>query len=743
MTTTTLSSKGRFKHLLGGMLRKNIPLMVYLSVILFLLFPLQTILNTVNVARRIQSTGTPYMGDAALNLGIYTEVSIIMVVGILLLSTFVIGLVQSSYLHSKRAVDLYHSLPVTRTQLMSANMLTAFLTVLLPYLLNYILNLFAVLYRHSVLGTVAGTFAVSMVFWDIVGWCVTVFAILAVVMLVSTQVGSIFENFLFAGELLATPIAVIFIVELLCQQFLVGYVTNINGYFVAASSPVGLMVSTYAKLMDNRLDFQFLAIAVLGWAVLGAAIFGAAIFLGRRRNSELAETTGCQGVVGKLLMVIAVYIGGIGVGSLLYTTFDTTSEAVYLLSVVIGAVLVFFFAEAVLNRGFAGIRKTLPLGALCTAFVFSATFLITSGGAGYEMHRPLTKKVESVTFDYRGWYDYVTELDAATKTDYSMQYGEAIPHYSYQDIYQVELKSPEAIDLVRDIHLLMIDDAKKGTFDYWTNSRQLQYTLKNGGTVRRRYDGYSEATAKYLGELRETPEFQEQTNPVLRVASDSIQSIRLHDSLGFIKYELGISGEMGTLLEAMRQDARANGTRDFTAGSPVLGYIYVNTGGYGADGRNLTENLITNFSIPVFASSTQTIAVLDSMGKGDAFGAPDLSVVTEIGFDRYDNWRSSSSHLVTGVDCFTLDKEAHDYKTAYNSNMKLMLEKAARFSEPRLNYYSSGYRGDYTYFTLYKGDEVGITVMVLPEQLPQELKDMFPELQTRNEYKEQTHTMIG
>lgn len=726
MTTTTLSPKGRFKNLLGGMLHKNIPLMVYLSVIFFLVFPLQTVLDTANIARRMSPVENSFLGRTELSMGMYTEVSMVMVVGILILSAFVMGLVQSSYLHSKRAVDLYHSLPVTRTELMSANMLAAFLTVMVPFFINYILNIFAVLYRHSVLGATAGNIVLSVAFWDIFGWCVAVFAILAVVMLVSTQVGSIFENFLFAGELLATPIVVIFINELLCEEFLVGYVSNINFNYVAASSPVSLMVGMYAERMNDLPDSHFFAIAILVWAVLGAAIFAAALFLGRRRGSELAESSGCKGIVGHVLTAIAVYIGGIAAGSLLYTTFNTTSETVYLLSVAIGAVLVFFFAQAILNRGFAGIRKTLPLGALCTAFVILATSAVTSGGYGYEMRRPLAEKVESINFDYRGWYDYVSELDASTKTDYPGRYGEMSTRYSYQELSQVTLASPEAIDIMRDIHLLMIDNAQKGELDYRNNNQRLRYNLKNGKTVERRYSGYSEKTAEYLRELSETPEFQEQTNPVLRVKSTDIQTISLHDSLGFVKYEMGISSELGTLLEAMRQDARANGTRDFTANSPVQGYIYVNTGGNYADNRNLTENLMTNFSIPVFASSTKTIAALDAMGKGDAFGTPDLSVVTEVGFTRYDSWRKGSSVLVSGVGMFEIEKSAHDYLAVCDNSMEQTLAESVRFAENSNYYYNGSSR--YGFLTLYKGDEEGITVMALPEQLPQTIKDLFPEL---------------
>ncbi|MEG2073282.1 MAG: hypothetical protein RRY54_00795 [Angelakisella sp.] len=731
MTSTTLSSKGRFKNLLFGMFRKNIPTAIYLFVVLFIAFPLQTFMNTARVKNMMVENVINSYGSNELMMGLYTDGSLVFVVTLMLLATFAIGLVQSSYLHSKRAVDLYHSLPITRTELMSANVITAFTSVMLPFLLNYIINLGVVLYRNSILGVLAQPLLPYEVFWDIAGWCVTVFTILSVVMLVSTQVGSVFENMVFSAELLAVPLVVIMINELLCEQFLLGYMSRLNYKYVAASSPASLMVGFYAERTDNEAA-HFFSFVILAWLIFGALIYAAALVLYRRRRSELAESTGCKGILGNLLTVFAVYIGGIGVGSLLYITLNLSGEGTYIAWVMVGAVLVFVLVEMILNRGFAGMKKSLPLGAVSCVCVFAAVFAITSGGLGYENRVPAADKVTSVSFDYRGWYDYVTELDAASKRTYT-----AYPEdkndvtYSYEKVQTSELKTPEAIELVRQIHLSTIADMRTASTEnssyYRRNGNVIQYNMGKH-KLTRRYDGYSDETLALMLQLCELPELQENTNPILRLRSETVEGIGLYDSFGFKKYEMDISRDMGTLLEAMKLDARANGTRDFTANSPVLCYLYIDTGGERGNNRNLEENLILNFSVPVFASSTNTISALNAMGKGDILLPSDISEITEIGFGEYADFYSDNMRVTVVNNYYEKDPQSYDYMIQGAGEAKEILDNAVRFSAGRENY---GDANEYTYFTLFKGEEMGITVMVAPENLPESIKDMFPELMER------------
>lgn len=113
MTTTTLSSKSRFRSLLKGMLRRNRASAIYLFVAIFFFFPLQYILE---IQRQLEDLSR--YGSASNWLygpsQVYTSISLIAMVFILTTAPLVLTLAQVSYLHNRRSVDLYHSLPLTR-----------------------------------------------------------------------------------------------------------------------------------------------------------------------------------------------------------------------------------------------------------------------------------------------------------------------------------------------------------------------------------------------------------------------------------------------------------------------------------------------------------------------------------------------------------------------------------------------------------------------------------------------------
>ena len=268
MTTTTLSSKSRFRSLLKGMLRRNRASAIYLFVAIFFFFPLQYILE---IQRQLEDLSR--YGSASNWLygpsQVYTSISLIAMVFILTTAPLVLTLAQVSYLHNRRSVDLYHSLPLTRTQLLGANTLAVFLTIAIPYLLNYLLVVIAGIVR-VVLG--GGEFVLSpgQILLDILGWLTVELVIIALVMLVATQVGSVFENFVFTCELVMAPVAVLGISIITMNTFLVGFSDRIPAKVYAAINPIGMMIGRIAapqsSVANGKTVYQ---LAAYNWMLVG------------------------------------------------------------------------------------------------------------------------------------------------------------------------------------------------------------------------------------------------------------------------------------------------------------------------------------------------------------------------------------------------------------------------------------------------------------------------------------------
>lgn len=719
MTTTTLSSKGRFKNLLKEMLKKNFSIAAYLAVILFLVFPMQMLLET-NRQNKMMLNGGSTWQDLAGTSGLYTSFSIFVVAFTLMLGAMVVALMQCSYLHGKRAVDLYHSLPVTRFQLMSAGMVSSFLTVMVPFFINYIIDIAISAYRVSIMGGLdARGLPPLEILIDLLGWSVTVFGIMAVVYFVATQVGSVFENFVFSGELLVAPAVIIFLNSIIFENYLIGYVGEFNIKLFSTISPLGLMVG---RIAGNG-EFYYTG-AILAWVLVSGAIFYGTLLMYRRRRSELAETSGCRGLLGVLFTLIAVYIAAPVISAMLFSS-GSYNSVFYVLGVFIGAVLAFLLVEAVLNRGFAGLRRRLPIGAGICAVVVAFSVIVTTGGLGYEDRIPGADIVRSATITQRGWYSYVGQVDPDTIEERGGK--ETIRYYNYDD---VSLTSPQAIEVVREIHRNAIDSQRRintGEDSHYSSIR-LSY-ITTMGDMNRKYYSIDSQTREALTRLFELPEYQQATNPLLRVSPETVRTITLYDELGFQVGAVSGSDRINELLAALRRDAERNGTRNFTAGDRVECYLALETilphNIKNFSDADREKNYVEGFSLPVFADYSDTMAVLERQYP-QTLVPSDLSEITGLAVER----KYSEDYFVSNVDSnmFYYDMSSGytgEYFVTQMDYIKAAAENQVNFSYMESNTWNYN---NMIYCTFMKGSEQGVTVMMPIEKLPPQAQQDMPEI---------------
>lgn len=145
---TATSSPDRFGSLLRGLLKKNIPNMVYLALIGFIGIPLPYLLA---MFRRWEEKGQWVYENisTADRGGLYVGIAVGTVCLLWLAGSFILALSGVGYMHNRRAVDLYHSLPVTRGQLLLGHVLANFLTVALPMTANTLLTAALAGIRHG------------------------------------------------------------------------------------------------------------------------------------------------------------------------------------------------------------------------------------------------------------------------------------------------------------------------------------------------------------------------------------------------------------------------------------------------------------------------------------------------------------------------------------------------------------------------------------------------------------------
>ena len=334
MTTTTSSSKpGRVRELYRVILHRNRGYLWLYSALVAVCYPLLFALEAFKrvdpaEAARIQAYAPETLAQNPLyfysfeGLGCnFAGVSIVFFLMIALLAPMILALVLNSYMHSKKASDVYHAIPVSRGTLLTANAAVGMTIVGLPLAAS---NLFIMAVQIAKFGFLPD---VTAYLWlDALGWMICGFAIYAVTTFVSVCVGTVFDTFVLSGTLLLAAPVLSALGLTVTELFLFGWSAGVDALtFVTRLSPVTLMIERFA-IADGTLGASSpirlfgpgrlpgANLALLVWLALGLLIFLAAVRVYRRRRTEVAETTSSRGVLQALVKLAGTAVCGVTAG---------------------------------------------------------------------------------------------------------------------------------------------------------------------------------------------------------------------------------------------------------------------------------------------------------------------------------------------------------------------------------------------------------------------------------------------
>ncbi len=612
---TAISSPDRFGSLLRGQLKKSIPTMIYLAVVGFVGIPLPYLLV---MFRRWEDQGEWVLEviQTADRGGLYQGIAVGAVCLLWLVGSFTLALSGVGYMHDRRAVDLYHSLPVTRGQLLLGHALANFITIALPMTANTLLTAILAAVRHGMAPTRA-VFAPGAIVMDLLGWYITAFAIIVMVYLAATQVGSVFDTFLFSGVYLATAPVLCFVHLVMCRSYLLGWTYEIKWPVFCTLTPALTMIGSYS-------DYgKWVYGAMILWLVLGILMLWAAMRLYTRRPSERAESRARAGLAVGIFRFVATFVGGLGFGVLFGAITGVDGRSGNLIWTAVFGLAVYFFVELILGRGFKGMRKrSIVMGAAMTAVTVLYAGAIFTGGMGFESRVPATDRVAGVTISYRGRYTEVSLYDADRR--HTQQFENRSGEFYYYDMESTTtLRGQEAIQAVTAVHQLLINGAGKATpdgSDGFMGRMEISYTYTDGRVLKRKYCAYGEdALLAALSRLEDTGEFQSRVNPLYYWTAEKnpYRQIDLCDPTGLKTLRLTAAyRDTAALVAALRQDMLAETSEAYyRPGRETVCYLYLESELVDKYSRAPAEkDFYDSFTVAVSRDYTNTIALLTEWG---------------------------------------------------------------------------------------------------------------------------------
>ena len=525
------------------------------------------------------------------------------------------GVSGFAFLHSKKQVDFYHSLPVKRELIFAVRFVNGILFYVIPYVISLlyaylICGLFGAMSWKVVLGGTAGLIVHLMGFTVI--YLATILAVLLTGKLLISFFG-IFVLNLYAPAIYAlwSALKEIF--------FVTSYVRSIDIEDVFLKLKYASPISYYLNLYLNVYNAETMKVF---WLELGAfLIFGAVlavicIWLYKKRMSEKSETAMSFQVSEPIIRILIAVPVGVLVGFMFFLIQnDYNGHATAILWMVfgciIGAVLVHGFIES-LYRG--DIKKCLShkiqLAVTVAAAILIPLFFYYDV-FGYDSYLPKKSQVKEMAMynhDLRFAGSYYNEeglyLSAQEYTLEKMSVKDFDAMYELAEILCAYTKEMRR-DAMGGNLIYCVDDYEwsvAGDKGVYMTDFIFKYTLKDGSEVVRAYEFNYWAVLGLLEQIYNNPDYKMAASPAVAFLENewTVGEIDCYSPLSSDSYRIRIGADEIARVYADEWMSMQFDDLTESAGIGRLEFIEKN-------GRYST-------SVILYPSMTRTIALLKERG---------------------------------------------------------------------------------------------------------------------------------
>ena len=444
-----------------------------------------------------------------------------------ILLSLILGVSSFSYLHSRQKVDFYHGIPVNRKQLFWANYANGILIPAAVYGINLVLTLLVIAVNGysplEVLGTVLAGYLLLMLHYCMM-YSVTVLAMILTGNIVVGILGTMVFQFYFPC---------MFLVLRLCfGQFF--YTSYRNGgeafsFWLDKSSPFMLFVYNLNLLNQetSATEWSVRIIAVLAVTVVFTFL---SFLLYKKRGLEGAGKAMAFHISMPIIRNPIVVLSALWGSVFCWLLHSSIGWAVF--GLICGSLLSHGVIEIIYHFDFRKLFshwKQLVVSALLAAVVFCG---FRYDLFGYDKYIPAESSLESVAVsmsDTSYWVPYGNP-GRDEKGDYYWQYQDSddyvLGRMKLTDTAPVLALVRDAVE--RNQKLNHGKDFTDSSGDTGRSYRfSVKYQMKNGKSIYRSYDLYSDQIRPELVKILENPNFVEAVYPILTQTPEDTAWVRV------------------------------------------------------------------------------------------------------------------------------------------------------------------------------------------------------------------------
>lgn len=484
-------------------------------------------------------------------MGSYADLMIRVCIVIL---SVILAVMLFRFVTSKKTVNVYFSLAITRKNLFMANFFAGivmlFFVIFIPFFSTAIIN-------ASIIGSSRELWLATIYY--ILNYFVLALISFGISAVVISVVGTVAESIVFSGTVITFTSIFFFCMEALMNIFVWGSPYNNFNYNSGASlnlkyqafNPVLFGRSSASSLCELKRDdvnskFEWIAPdykMTIIWLLVAVAIFLFAMYLFQKRKVEISGFTGKS----KVLNNIVIFVIGFSLFCLSLIIFSELMDGNK--SVVFGALtgavvflIVFGVISLILTRSFKQLLSEMKILGLHYGILAVITVVFTFGLFGYSSRIPEIKDIKSVS---------ITGMLPNTIVDVGESgfSGDGLNFY-YVNVYGLDrekiLLTENDFKIITDLHDYIIKDGKQVIVDNRKLPAEKQvkgvsfeivYTLKNGKKIERFYPTMKVPTLNKLLSLEDTDYYRNFIKSALTEDANQDDSSALKNAKGFFRGE--------------------------------------------------------------------------------------------------------------------------------------------------------------------------------------------------------------
>lgn len=546
-------------------------------------------------------------------------------------AAIVLGLTGFSWLHSKKKVDFYHSLPVSRTMLFFVKYLDSILIVFSMYFLNLIFGCGILMMNGMGFGEVFLPGLASL-FFHMIHFTLIYTVVLAAVLMTGNFFISVLGMLVFFSYI---PF-VTFLLEGLSQLFFETVITTggVLSAIMRHGSPISYYTASLSEVWSLKLgEYGELFPGLFFPLLAAAALMVFCLFLYRLRPSEAAGKAMAFRITRAPIKVLIVVPVTISMGVLFWGIYESLRWAAF--GFLFGLFVTHCVVEILYHFDFRKLFSNLPHAGICAVIALAVIGIYRFDLTGFDTYFPSEAKFESAAV-------YVGRLE-----NWGFSYGfpvresssaswRYIPEESYgnRNMAVTDYDSVKAI-AENGIDQALKDKEKRFRFeDIVYNSGEdeavwsyatIQYRLSGGKTVQRQYMVNVTELRPVLDKLYVSEEYKSGVYPFYAYEDSNVTGIYLYKNHE-IQEARGDEEFRSKVLAAYKREMTAL-TLDARSQEMPVGAIRFLTVAERSYLKELSEDGDKNYAgdfdldkmeevnfFPVYPSFTETIGLLKEAG---------------------------------------------------------------------------------------------------------------------------------